>query len=180
MNVAPRRWKPGDKFSASHLNEAVDLAAAAGAVIGGDVEVYQGTRGRGIGKKRKPEVPIIFPIQIIEALVPIGQYKARTPIVYAKRIISEEDLDEQHYGEWPLAVDYNVVLWNINDVNAGSHTLSPNDYGMALSSGVRDGRIVAQFLGGSASLPTPQYQYMLGQGVANNVFGFDYFRGAPL
>jgi hypothetical protein len=178
MKNSARPWKAGDKFSASHLNESVDLANAAGPATGGDLEVHQGRNGRSIARKRVPEPALIVPYQALEPLPALGQYKARVPEIYIKRIASEEGLTETTYGQWPDAANYNAVLWNIGDIAVGDHTLTNMSYGMAMIAGVRDGRYVLQLLGGGggAGLPPAGEQYTGLFAVAQNVWGIDFVR----
>jgi hypothetical protein len=69
---APRPWKPGDKFEAAHLQETVDLAAMAGPLTGGNVEVIQGVAGRSINTKEKKWPYPMIPVKITGSVAIAG------------------------------------------------------------------------------------------------------------
>lgn len=117
-NEPPSRWKPGDKFSAGHLNEMVDLIAMAAPLTGqGGVGVVQGPRGRCLIDSRKPLPFPAMPIKVTGSVAIVGT-ATRWKYAWVQQRAIKEGKYEDVPGGWTNASDQPMGGYAYNDAEA--------------------------------------------------------------
>lgn len=87
-------------------------------------------------------------------------------------------------GVCPVQLDVNAdtdLFADVKDNDAGKLKTGGSGAAVILwkESGTGQKWAVIRLGAGGGALPSPQYQYMIGQGIIGNKLGFDWFRGSP-
>lgn len=145
--ISPRKWKAGDKFSASHLNESLDILAMASPLFSGDEELQTSLKGTSVNKGHRVRFGQIVPIYLTSVGAVAGLYNARVPLVHIRNPDTATAISDVKYGVWPAAD--NAWAWYINDITTGTSSQPVPSYGYARVTGFFNGRFVFDWIGSS-------------------------------